>query len=1135
MNSLKDIIERCHQRHVNPLRQRKTVVIPALYNKGYPYHFKVYCAHRYPVMLSDLEQAGISFMPIGRAPGNDRGPRSFGDGRFLKRQRAKDWKIRRWFGSWGLKVYTGIPSEREGARWHDIDFTYEAICAAPDAVFACIEALINAAANPLLTMSKSGGLRFSCRVLDYLHSSTVDAQQYIYRHTPTPEDPHHCDVYLEIIGDTGYNCWDARYEILLGNLLNPPVVSEEVFFAPIDALRAALHQPDPSGKERLERTGTAWPFSSVSHNLNLAKEAFVKRGFSFLQQKDEYYHWQNPSSTIGSADVSFWESDGTVLVRASTPNVGLPIDATPITDIWDDTGILPPIPGSGLLVSEKVLAVRKGELSPLSVKRLPPMLHKLEERKKVYETSAEDDVRVQRVFDQGVRIVGFIADTSTRKNYEAETYVLNGGTVCINVPLAVAEATEKRFQKRNVSSVSHWRSRMYRWEQVKDIPVDERMENPFQHGNLCEDPERCDAFERKGGNPNETICPQCPVYTECQQRGYLSQFTTLQRTKVQISTLYRMFFNPDHAEIVEKMLEQVDETERLCIIDETHAHALFLRCNLQKNILEEWSANWQGSALGNFAKVLLNALEIKGKPHNNAVRRVRTVMQTFEWQKEEIIRQMCQVNVRGRVVAQQIRNPGTGKELARFTIEFEGGISAYIPLDDNAADKLIAEGLPLFRLRDFVINEDMKIRMPMVDAIGLGILDPSTVENIQAFPTVCRNPNWTFWHQLKRFLAHYTRDADAPMQWDGEMLGFWVPPVLHPSVKRLLLISVTFSEQDLHKIFPDDEIKVIHTRSTAWLPDNKVFQIRTGNYPRQVILDYNSNWDVIGMSETCQRFFLRILSEIDRNPSVKHGIVTFKAIAKQLAYIVEKENVCFVTDFKSTRKLESSFEEAQVIWIVGIPNWASHLIWQRAQILFGDDKNPLRYEKETETHRYKDERIQHIYEKSVIGILTQAIGQARLHSLVDKKIVLITSIPLPDITNRSETLLFDWEDFEVAGGLDTLTETITTREQFEMERDNLTAESSREKVRQVLGYSDRHTSRVLEKLRGGRILRVPFREQILSLLSAGGETKTAELVASIDGHPKAVNNELTRLVNTGEIVKVRRGVYALPKESPTKP
>ena len=184
MNSWEDIIQRCHQQRKKSLRQRKTIVSPALY-KDYPYHFTVHCARGHAVRLYDLEQADISFMPIGHAPGSDHAPSDFGGERFLKRQGTRDWIPRRWYASWGIQVYTGIPSGHDGAQWHDIDFKYNAISAAPDAVFACIEAVLNSVANPLLALTKSGGLRFSCRVKDYLHPSTEAARQYIHKHSPT--------------------------------------------------------------------------------------------------------------------------------------------------------------------------------------------------------------------------------------------------------------------------------------------------------------------------------------------------------------------------------------------------------------------------------------------------------------------------------------------------------------------------------------------------------------------------------------------------------------------------------------------------------------------------------------------------------------------------------------------------------------------------------------------------------------------------------------------------------------------------------------------------------------------------------------------------------------------------------------
>ena len=974
MNSLEDLIERCHQRHEKPLRQRRTVVTPALYNKSHSYQVTVYCAQRYPILLADMEQADISFMPIGRAPGYDRGPRDFGGERFLKRQSLQNWGIRRWHASWGLQMYTGIPSERDGAPWHDIDFKYEAICAAPDAVFACIEALINAVANPLLTMSKSGGLRFSCRVLDYLHPNTEQERFYIYKHTPISEISGQRDVYLEILGEEGYSHWDARHEILLGNLLDPPIIAKAVLFAPINALRAELHEPVLLEDESLisvtknveqERNIATAPVSLGSHNLDLAKAAFLKHGFSYVGQENGYHYWVSRDSTIDNKHVSLWESDGMVWVRASTPDAGLPTTSTPITDIWDDTGILRPIPAMGLSVSDEVSAVREGKLSPLAIKRPPPVLHKPEHPNEVYETLETKVAQVEHIFDGTSRILGVVTQVEAKRNYGIEPYVLSGGVICLNLPtVRLAEKTEQRLQKQNL--------------------------------------------------PSE---------------------------KIEISTIPQLFFDPQHSEVVEEMLEKIDDTEPLCIVPRTKAHKLFPECKISKNVLEEWSINWNGSALGNFAKTLLHAVEIKDKSHADSVKRIRTAVQVFEWQEEKLVKQMCEVNVAGK------------------------------------------------------------------------------------------DPHWTYWHQLKRFFTYYTRDADAPIRWNGKVLRFWLPPMLHPSIKRLLLTSVALSEQHLRRAFPDEEITVTRTEPAVWVAGNRVFQIRTGVYPRHTILDYNSNRDVIGISKTGQRFFAGIRAEIERDSSVKHAIITYKSIAVRLEDIAEKENVCFVTDFGKVKGLHADFREAQVVWIVGTPQRAPNLVWRSAQILFGNDKEPLSYEEEeTDTLRYKDERIQSVYEQTVVRELTRTILRVGLNRWSGKKVVLISSLALPDITDRPETLLFDWEDFEVAGGLDKLPEVIATRQRFETECDNLIAESSREKVEQVLGCSSRQANRVLQRLRGGRTLRVPFREQILTLLAADGEKRTSEFVGAIEGHPKAIKNELKRLVDAGEIVKVRWGVYALPQK-----
>ena len=989
---LQDMIAHCHQRHENPLKQQKTISTPRLY-KGLPYHFTAYCAHRYPVLLQDLEAAGISFMPIGQAPGTDRAPRHFGGERFLKRQEAIDWEITQWHESWGIQVYTGMPSARDDAPWHDIAFKYEAICAAPEAILACVQALVDAVENPLLTMSKAGGLRFSCRIPGYLHPNTQQTLLSVNKQTSTTENPHPHKAYIEILGEKGHNCWDARYEILLGNLLDPPIISKEVLFAPIDALRAALHEPVSQTVQHKENIPDA-PYSLGSGKLDLAKEAFSKRGFSYVRQEDGYHYWRPHADESGNTEVSLWESDGGVWICASTSDTGLPMEATLLTDVWNDTGILPPTPATGLPIDDKVIAIREGKLSPLAIKRPKPILHKTEPTENTSETHEEISVQVQRAFDRNVRVLGFTAEIDAEKYPEIAAVLRTRKAICLNVPSAELAAAASRFlQSQEVSSVAQWRDQMHLWDQAKDIP----------------------------------------------------------------ST--RLFSDPEYAKIAEQLLETREGTQPLCITNIIGEDKLFLRCKLSRTTLKAWVANWQGNALANFALALLNAVDIRDKSHEKAIKRLRTVVQTFQWLEEEIIQQMCHV-------------------------------------------------------------------------------DATTVENIQAFPAVYADPSWTFWHQLKCFFAHYTRDADAPMLWKDEALQFRVPPTLHPGVQYLFVNIPTLYAEHLQRTFLDVETEILRTQPAVWVPGNRVFQIRTGIYPRETILDLSNTWDIMAMSETGLHIFSRIQAEIERDRNIKHGIITHVYAIEHLKDIAKNENVCLLTSFRDFREveglestlqegLESTLQEVQVIWIVGLPVMGAGSLLNRTRILFGNDEALLSYEMEPELYRYKDERVHSVYQKEITRIFTKIIELAQPNRLANKKVMLITGLRIPEITDRPETLLFDWEDFDVAGGLDTLAEVIATRERFEAERDNLTSESSRKEVERVLGCSTRQANRVLQRMRGGRA-RVTFREQILALL-ADGEKTTPEFAEAIQGHPKAINTELTRLVARGEIVKVRRGVYRLPE------
>ena len=235
---------------------------------------------------------------------------------------------------------------------------------------------------------------------------------------------------------------------------------------------------------------------------------------------------------------------------------------------------------------------------------------------------------------------------------------------------------------------------------------------------------------------------------------------------------------------------------------------------------------------------------------------------------------------------------------------------------------------------------------------------------------------------------------------------------------------------------------------------------------------------------------------------------------------------------KHAKVLRAEFEGADVIWVFGTPYWPPKLIWKYAKILFGDETEPLDYSVSMNPYVFKDERLQKISDQyalhALIGILTYS-------GLKDsgKTIVLNTALRVPGITDALETMLFDWEDFEITGGLDKLPETIARREAFEAEAAKIDETWLPYPMMQVLGIDRNEANRILRE-EHGRKGSVTIREEILALIK-GGKTKLKDIVDAIpDRHLSAVQNEVKRMQNEGIIVRTRWGIYRLSKDEQVK-
>ena len=92
-----------------------------------------------------------------------------------------------------------------------------------------------------------------------------------------------------------------------------------------------------------------------------------------------------------------------------------------------------------------MLAVREGTLSPLAIKRPSPMLEKPEDPEKVYEPLEQNIGQIKRVFETDKRVIGLVAETDARGNYEVESQLLKSGTVAYSTHFPIVEEAVKHL------------------------------------------------------------------------------------------------------------------------------------------------------------------------------------------------------------------------------------------------------------------------------------------------------------------------------------------------------------------------------------------------------------------------------------------------------------------------------------------------------------------------------------------------------------------------------------------------------------------------------------------------------------------------------------------------------------------
>ena len=986
-------------------------------------------------------------------------------------------------GMQGVQIMTGHPTYRPDPNSPDgyqyltlLDIEARFIERYPNE-FETIERLLKEScqSEPCIIESKSGGQHFYF-FCDYL------APKISFKDRTDEK------MLVEIFSQKGLGRLDDRYRVIEGSILNPPTLPKpalQEIYSHINAIADEIQHPSPDEAPIVEK-------SRVHDKEILWRSDGRSQYFPLSYCQATTHRDQNRKA------VQFFKKNGGVLGRCYNCD-----------SRWYEQA-----------------PTRKHILDPAPVPAPS-------------ETWEHQQATLEQAFDSDRDTILIRADAGVGKDYAKTSHILQGNIEAekfVEMITRVNLADEKiaSFRQRDTRGFlsMRWKSVFHNWNAHKGKPFHERKTLiDDKDGLMCIQPDKFDTLRSRGLQPQAVLCTTCPVLERCKQRGYRSQPPKARASDYLVSAQDGLLFDRAVTGFTKRI---VPDRKRAVtgIVDEVRAHELYSENLLSKVELQQMTETWAGTHAGEFATEMIGALELGTQPDFARIREIITSLRESE--QRTITEAFTKIRLIGQVSFEEDDKIVQDDVILASGVFKSGSHEIFIATSKENQARLSSEGIPAV-FRSEIDTNVLLLSYPA--ALNLGIYEIPLEDEIDpnAYPKLHPNPNWTPLHQLQQLFEHYPHIEDTPIHYDGDTFRFYLPPEIHPSIDKIIMMSATAEVKIIaSKVFSDRLIEIIDTETAKWEGGNQVFQINSGKYPRASVLDAEGS-----LNKTGRNLMEVAISEIERSPHKRHAIITYKQIADHYNHAYPQ--VTFA-HYGAAEGENEKFADCDVFWILFDPRIPPHEVKRRAQMIFGRDRIPLNYDYDKEAGVYKDERVQNIAESYAVAELIQAIGRARLVRRSGVQVVIMTGREIPGISGRAETQLFDLNDWKDAGILDNLSATVQNRQDAADKAEKLlqsgmslrgTAKEANLPYRQVLCISQRLSDPAAAAKRASFskwCTDQTFRNQILELL-ASGEKTTKELTQAIEGKRTAIMDELKRLVDAGEIEKPRRGVYCLPEHS----
>jgi len=499
----------------------------------------------------------------------------------------------------------------------------------------------------------------------------------------------------------------------------------------------------------------------------------------------------------------------------------------------------------------------------------------------------------------------------------------------------------------------------------------------------CVQPTLVDNYRRRGGNPYKTICKSCWNYESCKSDGYLSQAKKSHGADLTIMPILDEVFNPQYEHHASVYLSG----GRTVFIDEARVHDCFTDIVISRSRLEGLRDMWEGEVAGDFAVQLLTDAVVEGRPWN-----------IFRWLDS---------------------------------------------LSDEDAARLTYQ-LTAVRLRNSAGNWVEYSSLDTAVRKGAFGSERITQEMVSEMPVVDRSVRWTILDALESHSRFYS-EVNSPMRWgnDGGVDGvyFPIPPRLHEDAHKVVMLSASIDVDAVVNVFGVDVVESIVSPPTRWVEGSRGFQLADFRLPRRSVLSHDDDFKWTGFLPSARKRLESIVSAIERMPSEKHALISYRFVLDRLGDFFPPELLSDMptANFGGLTGLDTKFKDVDVLWVLFAPEVPPFVIEQRARLLFGNVEDEIRFERDSQG--YVHPIAQRVYDGEVRQELYQAVSRLRL-SRTRGTVVAFTAVEIPGFSDHPQTETFTTVDWLVADGvLDRIGQAKSQRHRFELMREHLTAES----------------------------------------------------------------------------------------------